>query len=93
MAPDRNSSEAAEFLHPDELEDEGTFYDEDAAAAHVLSGVLRPFLERNQATLKLVEYDLNYASPPWRWRATATLEVRGKSVMNAVGLGRCDCVG
>lgn len=88
MAPEPSSSEAALFLHPDGLEDGDLYYEEDAAAAHVLSGVLRPFLDRNRATLKLVEYDLNYAYPPWRWRAEATVDTRGKSVMDIVALGR-----
>jgi hypothetical protein len=88
MAPERHSSDAAPFLHPDGLEDEGMYYDEDATATHVLSSMLSPFLERNRATLNLVEFDQNYACPPWRWRAEATVEVRGKSVMDAVGIGR-----
>lgn len=88
MSPVRHSSAAVQFLYPDALEEDGVFYDEDAAAAHVLSDVLRPFLKRNRAALNLIEYDGAYACPPWRWRADVTVEVRGKSVKDAVDLGR-----
>jgi hypothetical protein len=88
MAPDRHTSEAAPFLRSDGLEDEGAWYDEDAAGAHVLSGVLKPFLERHRATLRGVTQDLDWAYPPWRWKADATVEVRGRSVIDAINLAR-----
>jgi hypothetical protein len=50
--------------------------------------VLKSFLERNRATLNLVGHDYNYTCPPWRWRGDATVAVRARSVLDAVGLGR-----
>lgn len=88
MAPATDSSAAAPFFHPDSLDGGHVYYDEDAAATDVLSRVLGPFLERNGATLILVESDQQYACPPWRWRAEATVEIRGNSVMDVVGIGR-----
>lgn len=80
--PSRDSSEAAEFVDSD------GWYDEDAAAASMLSSLLRPFLARNRADLRLVAIDEHYLSPPWRWQAEATVETRGRSVTEVLGIGR-----
>lgn len=88
MAPDRDAHEAAPFLHPDPLEENGAWYNEDAAGAHVLFGVLQTFLKRNRATLHDVEQDPNWLIPPWHWRARATVETRGRSLDDVIGLAR-----
>ncbi|GFG65511.1 hypothetical protein MKUB_30010 [Mycobacterium kubicae] len=88
MAPDRHSDEAAPFRRRDELEDGGEYYDEDAAVAHVLSGVLKTFMMRNGLELCLIELHPQYAYPPWRWRAAATVQVRGKSITDCVALAK-----
>jgi hypothetical protein len=88
MAPDRHASEAAPFLSADPLGDEGTWYDEEAAGAHALFGVLQTFFERNHAKLHHVVQDPNSPYPLWRWRAEATVEVKGRSLDDAMRLGR-----
>lgn len=81
-APSPNSTVAEAFTDGD------GWYDEDAAAASTLASVLRPFLARNRAALSLVAIDERYMSPPWRWRADATVETRSRSVTELLRVGR-----
>ncbi|WP_241473584.1 ATP-binding protein [Mycolicibacterium neoaurum] len=80
--PPRDGSEAEAFIDSD------GWYDEEAAATHVLSSLLAPFLARNRASLSRIALDENYLSPPWRWRAEATVETRSKRVTEILRLGR-----
>lgn len=88
MAPDPESREAAQFLRADDKEDGTAWYDEDAAGAHALFGVLQTFLERNRAELNNVAPDLRWSFPPWHWRAEATVDTRGRTINEIIGLAK-----